>query len=451
MEKLNTPVSTSTILVTDLSHEGRGIAHIDGKTTFIENALPGETVLIHYVKKHRQYDEAKAIEIFNSSPNRVTPLCSHYGICGGCSLQHLSTDAQLQHKEKALLEQLAHTAGVQPKILLPPLKAMNWGYRRRARLGVKYVTKKQVVLVGFREKNGRYLAQLQGCEILDPKVGQLISPLQNLISALKAYQTIPQIEVAVGDDTLALVFRHLDPLEIEDETTLKAFAKNYQLQLYLQPGNESTIHCIWPETAPNPLSYRLHPNGLLDRPLELLFEPNHFIQINAAINQAMISCAMELLAPNFSDQILDLFCGLGNFSLPLATQCQSVIGVEGSPELVARARKNAMHNAITNTQFYSADLTRTIKGEAWAQQAFNKLLLDPPRSGAFDIIRQFSSWKLERIVYISCNSATLARDAGELAKQGYSLQQAGIMDMFPHTQHSETICLFTKKVSSHAR
>lgn len=432
------------ILITRLTHEGRGIAHIDGKTTFVENALPGETVSIAYLRKHRQYDEAQAIEILNPSLDRTIPLCPHYSICGGCRLQHLNTDAQLQHKENALLAQLAHTAGIKPKILLPPLRATSWGYRRRARLGVKYVTKKQAVLVGFREKNGRYLAQLQGCETLDSKVAQLISPLQRLISSLKAYQVIPQIEVALGDETLALVFRHLSALATEDETQLKCFAKDYQLQLYLQPGNESTIHCIWPEITPPPLSYRLHPNGLLTRPLELFFEPADFIQINAAINQSMVSCAMTLLAANCRDQLLDLFCGLGNFSLPLATQCQSVIGVEGSPGLVARARKNAMHNGITNTQFYSTDLTAPIQDNAWAQHTFSKLLLDPPRSGALDIIQKISSWALERIVYVSCNPATLARDAGELAKQGYSLEQAGIIDMFPHTHHSEIICLFTK-------
>lgn len=443
MEKLKL-ASASPISITALSHEGRGIAHINGKTTFIQNALPGENVLIQSTKKHRQYDEAKSIAILKTSSDRVTPQCAHYGVCGGCSLQHLNTDAQLRHKEKTLLDQLTHIAGIQPETLLSPLKGASWGYRRRARLGVKYVAKKQAVLVGFREKNGRYLAQLQGCETLAPKIGQLISPLQSLIGSLKAYQAIPKIEAALGDDTLALVFRHLTPLGIEDQVKLKTFAREHQLQLYLQPGNESTTHCIWPEINPKPLCYRLNPNKLLTRSLELCFEPHHFIQINATVNQSMIHRTMELLAPNFSDQILDLFCGLGNFSLPLATRCRSVIGVEGFSELVAQARKNAMHNAISNAQFYTADLSTCIKEQAWSQQSFNKLLLDPPRSGAFDIIQQISSWRIERIVYVSCNSASLARDAGELVKQGYKLQHAGVMDMFPHTEHSEAICLFTK-------
>lgn len=443
MEKLNTTLNCP-VSITDLSHEGRGIARINGKTVFIQDALPGEIALIQITKKHRQYDEAKATMILNASPDRVTPRCSHYGICGGCSLQHLNTDAQLQHKEKSLLTQLKHLAKIQPDVLLPPLKAKNWGYRRRARLGVKYVAKKQAVLVGFREKNGRYLAELQSCAALEPKISQLILPLQKVIRSLQVYQAIPQIEVALGDEILALVFRHLVPLEKEDHAKLKTFAMENQLQLYLQPGNESTMHCIWPEMDSKPLRYHLHADSLLPKPLELFFEPRHFIQINATINQSMIKRAIELLAPNFSDQILDLFCGLGNFSLPLATQCQSVIGVEGSSELVAQAKKNAMHNTISNVQFYTSDLSKPIKEQAWSQKSFNKLLLDPPRSGAFEIIQQISSWQIERIVYVSCNSATLARDAAELIKQGYHLAQAGVMDMFPHTQHSEAICLFTK-------
>jgi 23S rRNA (uracil1939-C5)-methyltransferase len=445
MENL-TPLATDSapIFITGISHEGRGIAHINGKITFIENALPGETVLIAYNKKRRCYNEAKSIQILQASKERIQPQCLHYSICGGCNLQHLSGEAQLQHKEKTLLEQFTHFAGIQPTSLLPPLTADNcWGYRRRARLGVKYVAKKQAVLVGFREKNGRYLAQLQACETLDPRVGQLLVPLQQLIITLKAYQTIPQIEAALGDETVALVFRHLLPLDSADQEKLRDFAEQHQLQLYLQPGNENSTHCIWPKN-PKLLSYHLNNDNYLPSRLELLFEPKHFIQINADINQAMVTRAMELLATNFSDRILDLFCGLGNFSLPLATRCQSVVGIEGHNELVERAKINAVHNAINNASFYTADLTTSIQKETWAQQTFNKILLDPPRSGALELIQQIKRWNIERIVYVSCNPASLARDAGELVKQGYSLQQAGIMDMFPQTHHSEAICLFTK-------
>jgi 23S rRNA (uracil1939-C5)-methyltransferase len=442
MENLKTlSTNTTPVVITGISHEGRGIAHINGKITFIENALPGEIVLIAYNKKRRAYDEARSIQILNASTDRTQPECLHYDICGGCSLQHLSNQAQLQHKEKTLLEQLTHFAKTKPKSLLPPLKGPSWGYRRRARLGVKYVAKKQAVLVGFREKNGRYLAQLQTCKTLDPRVGQLLLPLQQLIHKLNAFQAIPQIEVAMGDEIVGLVFRHLSPLDSSDQMQLKKFAEHHQIQLYLQPGNESSTHCIWPEN-PKLLSYRLENEGY--KSLELLFEPKHFVQINADINQTMIQRAMELLSPNFSDRILDLFCGLGNFSLPLATRCQFVVGIEGYTELVERAKANAEHNAINNTQFYTADLTGSILEEAWTQQTFNKILLDPPRSGALEIIQQIAHWNVERIVYVSCNPASLARDAGELVKQGYSLEQAGIMDMFPQTHHSEAICLFTK-------
>lgn len=433
--------NTTPVVITGISHEGRGIAHINGKITFIENALLGETVLITYNKKRRTYDEARSIQILKASTDRIQPECLHYNTCGGCSLQHLSNQAQLQHKEKTLVDQLTHFAKIKPKSLLPPLKGTNWGYRRRARLGVKYVAKKQAVLVGFREKNGHYLAQLQTCKTLDPRVGQLLVPLQQLIHKLNAFQAIPQIEAAMGDEILGLVFRHLSPLDSSDQMQLKKFAEQHQIQLYLQPGNENSTHCIWPKD-PKLLSYHLENKGY--KPLELLFEPKHFIQINADINQAMIQRAMELLSPNFSDRILDLFCGLGNFSLPLATRCQFVVGVEGHAELVERAKANARHNAINNTQFFTADLTSSILEEAWAQQAFNKILLDPPRSGALEIIQQIADWNVEKIVYVSCNPASLARDAGELVKQGYSLQQAGIMDMFPQTHHSEAICLFTR-------
>jgi 23S rRNA (uracil1939-C5)-methyltransferase len=445
MENLKTLSGNITpVVITGISHEGRGIAHINGKITFIENALPGETVLITYSKRRRSYDEAKSIQILSASADRAQPQCPHYDNCGGCSLQHLSNQAQLHHKEKTLIEQLAHFAEFKnPKssLLLPPITGRSWGYRRRARLGVKYVAKKQAVLVGFREKNGRYLAQLQTCKTLAPRVDQLLVPLQQLIHSLNAFQAIPQIEVAMGDEVLGLVFRHLSPLDSSDQIQLKTFAKQHQIQLYLQPGNESTIHCIWPE-SPELLSYCLENRGY--KSLELLFEPKHFIQINSDINQAMIQRSMELLSPNFSDRILDLFCGLGNFSLPLALRCQFVVGIEGCTELVEQAKANAEHNSIKNTQFYTADLSGSILKEAWSQQTFNKILLDPPRSGALEIIQQVAHWNVERIVYVSCNPASLARDAGALIKQGYNLQQAGIMDMFPQTHHSEAICLFTK-------
>ncbi|MGC1853779.1 MAG: TRAM domain-containing protein, partial [Candidatus Aquirickettsiella sp.] len=274
MENLKLLTDTIPVVITGISHEGRGIAHVNGKITFIENALPGETVLIAYNKRRRSHDEAKSIQILKASADRTQPSCLHYDSCGGCNLQHLNNQAQLQHKEKTLVDQLSHFTTIKPKSLLPPLTGASWGYRRRARLGVKYVAKKQAVLVGFREKNGRYLAQLQTCKTLDPRVGQLLVPLQQLIHKLKAFQAIPQIEAAMGDEILGLVFRHLVPLDSSDQMQLQAFAEQYHIQLYLQPGNESSTHCIWPED-PKLLSYRLENKGY--KPLELLFEPKHFV------------------------------------------------------------------------------------------------------------------------------------------------------------------------------
>jgi len=427
--------------ISALTHDGRGIAHINGKTTFIENALPGEEVLFSYTKKHSKYDEGKTTEILSPSADRVTPQCQHYGICGGCALQHLSGAAQLNLKQKTLLEQLKHFGGVEPENLLPPLEGPLWGYRRRGRLGAKYVVKKQAVLVGFREKNGRYLADLQSCEVLDPKVGTLLVPLQNLIAGLKSFQHIPQIEVAISDDTTGLVFRHMVPLDSSDIAALKNFAQTNHIQLYLQPGDTHSIHCIWPEKDPKQLYYQLP-----QQKLELHFNPSDFTQINSEINRKMVNLALELLEPKISDQILDLFCGLGNFTLAIAQQCKEVIGIEGSEALVAQAQKNAQHNNIHNAFFYAANLASDSLSGEWTKQNFNKILLDPPRTGALEIIQNFPKWDIERIVYVSCNPATLARDAGELAKQGYRLFKAGIMDMFPHTNHVEAISLFIKTV-----
>lgn len=432
----NNPTSAK---ITALSHDSRGIAQINGKTIFIEGALPGEEVLFSYTKQRGKYDEGKIVEIITPSPERVTPLCQHFGICGGCAMQHLSSEAQLALKQKTLLEQLKHFGNIQPQKILPPLTGPAWAYRRKARLGVKYVIKKQTVLVGFREKNGRYLADIKRCEILHPSVGPKIHLLQTLINQLKGYNQIPQIEVAIGDEATALIFRHMTPLESSDITQLIAFGQTHNIHIYLQPSKPSSIHCIWPDVKLNRLYYRLPKYQL-----ELGFHPTDFTQINAEINCQMIDQALNLLAPHANDRILDLFCGLGNFTLPIAQQCMEAIGVEGDLELVGRAQENAQRNNISNAYFHQADLTTDFNSANWTQGGFTKILLDPPRSGALEIVQTLSRWNAERIVYVSCNPATLARDAGELAKQGYHLQCAGIIDMFPQTHHVEAMCLFTK-------
>jgi len=437
-QKSNTPV-TAEAIITGLSHDGRGITQINGKKVFIENALPGEKVTFNYTKHHSRYAEGKAIDSQIRSLDRVEPLCQHFTICGGCALQHMSNATQLQLKQQMLLEQLQHFGGIQPKEILPPLVANQWGYRRKARLGVKYVAKKEAVLVGFREKNGRYLADLKRCEVLHPKVGTLIEALKSLISSLAAYQTIPQIEIAVGDDATALIFRHMEPLNKEDIDKLINFGKQHQLDIYLQPGKPETTHIIYPVDKPHRLHYRLPAYNI-----EFSFHPADFTQINYEINQQMIARALDLLQPQETDHILDLFCGLGNFTLPIAKQVAKVIGVEGAAEMVARAKENATQNNIHNVEFYAANLAGDLSSAPWLQQKYDKILLDPPRTGALEIIKQLQSINAKRIVYISCNPATLARDTGELVAQGYKLLKAGIMDMFPHTHHVEAIALFEK-------
>ncbi len=435
---VNTPIPTE-ITITGLTHDGRGIAQINGKKIFIENALPGEKVNFTYTKRHGRYDEGKSIDILIPSPDRVEPICKHFTVCGGCALQHMSTAAQLQLKQTMLLEQFKHFGGVQPKEILSPLIANNAGYRRKARLGVKYVIKKERLLVGFREKNGRFLADLSSCEVLHPKVGHLIESLRELIAHLNAYQTIPQIEVAIGDDATALIFRHMEPLSDADINQLINFAKLHQLDIYLQPSNPQSIHLLWPPEKQERLHYQLPAYNI-----EFSFHPTDFTQVNYAMNQQMVARALELLNPDSNDHILDLFCGLGNFTLPIAQLAAQVVGVEGSVEMANRATENAKKNNITNVQFYAANLTEELSTAIWQQQTYDKILLDPPRTGALEIIKQLPALKAKRIVYISCNPATLARDAGELVAQGYQLIKAGLMDMFPHTHHIEAIALFEK-------
>lgn len=440
MTKIPTlPPITATI--TALSHDGRGITQINGKTTFIEGALPGETVTFSYTRRHGKYDEGRAISIDNPAAERAVPLCQHYTICGGCSLQHLSSEAQLQLKQNMLLEQLRHFGGAEPDILLPPITGPVWGYRHKARLGVKFVHKKNAVLVGFREKNGRYLADLERCVVLHPSVGELITPLKILISTLDAYQTIPQIEVAVSDTTAALVFRHMAPLSPADIARLTEFAQEHSLHLYLQPGGPQSTHLLWPQLSDQQLHYRLE-----DYQLDFAFEPGDFTQINTVINRQMIARAIELLALKSTDRVLDLFCGLGNFTLPIARYCAEIIGIEGSADLIVRATKNAAQNQISNAHFYQADLTTAFAQTNWGQLRYDKILLDPPRTGALEMIQQITNFAASRIVYVSCNPATLARDTRILIQQGYRLAQTGIMDMFPHTHHVEAIALFEKSI-----
>jgi 23S rRNA (uracil1939-C5)-methyltransferase len=433
------PIETQ---IESLSHDGRGVARIEGKTTFIDGALAGETVKFLYIKKHSKYDEGKTVEVVASeNADRVEAKCQHFGVCGGCSLMHMSPEAQLRLKQKTLTEHLDHFGNIEPQQWLEPLKGPLWGYRRKARLGVKNVVKKDRVLVGFREKGAPYLAVLDQCEVLDPRVGLRLTELGTMIEGLEANSRIAQIEVAMDDDHVALIFRNLDELSASDQQALIAYGQQHNLWIYLQPGGPDTVSPIWPE---NPQLSYAPAEGL-----QLDFAPNDFTQVNAEINIKMIQRTMELLDVSAEDRILDLFCGLGNFTLPLADKVTEVVGVEGDEALVRHAKANATKNALANATFEQADLTKTeLKDYPWAKAGFNKILLDPPRSGAFEVLHQLAALGAERLVYVSCNPATLARDAGELVNNhGYTLVSAGVMDMFPHTTHVESIALFVKKIT----
>jgi 23S rRNA (uracil1939-C5)-methyltransferase len=430
------PVETH---IESLSHDGRGVARIEGKTVFIDGALAGEQVKFVYSKMHSKYDEGRTIEVLQAANDRVDAKCQHFGVCGGCSLMHMAPEAQLALKQKTLEEHLNHFGNVTPEQWLAPLTGPLWGYRRKARLGVKHVPKKERVLVGFREKGTPYLALLERCEVLDPRVGARLAELGEMIAKLEGFNRIAQIEVAMDDEHTALVFRNLDPLSEQDQQALIAYGQANDLWIYLQSGGPDTVTPLWPE---NPqLSYAP------EEGLNLEFEPNDFTQVNAGINKKMIHRTMELLEISADDRILDLFCGLGNFTLPLAKRVTEVVGVEGDEALVRHALDNAAKNGLANATFEQADLTKTeLKDYPWAKAGFNKILLDPPRSGAFEVLHQLAALGAERIVYVSCNPATLARDAGELVNNhGYTLVSTGVMDMFPHTTHVESIALFVKK------
>ena len=432
-----TPVAAT---IESLSHDGRGIARLDGKTTFIDNALPGEQVFFQYTFMRRKFDEGRAVDILEPSPDRVTPPCAHSLICGGCSLQHLDPAVQIQRKQAVLAEQLEHFGGLRPDRWLEPLTGPVTGYRGKARLGVKYVDAKGDTLVGFREKRNSLIADLAQCEVLIPEVGHRFRDLRALINGLDCRRRLPQIEVARGDDAVALVFRHLDPLSPADQDALVAFCRENGLQCYLQPGNESTVHRVWPEEGEERLYYR-HPEA----DVEMAFHPSDFTQVNAEINRRMVPLALDLLEVEAHHQVLDLFCGLGNFTIPAARRAAGVVGVEASDAMVRRGYENARRNGLENVAFHAWDLDSEPKGQPWARQRYERVLLDPPRSGALEMVRMMPQFGAEKLVYVSCNPATLARDAGELVARGYRLSGAGVMDMFPHTAHVESIALFDRR------
>jgi 23S rRNA (uracil1939-C5)-methyltransferase len=426
--------------ITTLSHDGRGIAaENNGKITFVSGALPGEDITFRISKAHKHFNEGYAVDILKASPERTLPVCPHFGVCGGCTLQHLQMDAQIAHKQNILLEQLWHFGRVEPQKVLAPLSAGSEGYRRKARLGVRFVEKKGKILVGFREKSSQVLADISDCAVLHPAVGKNFLEISQLLNSLDNRTEIAQIEVAMGDAAGALIFRHLVDLNHDDLEKLTAFGKKLNLHIYLQPNSPGTITKLWPADDNHRLQYALPDYGL-----DLQFHPQDFTQINGMVNPLMVKQALELLQLDASDTVLDLYCGLGNFTLPIARTAKQVTGIEGSLEMVNRARTNALANGISNTDFQVANLDLTPQAQPlWMQQQYTKILLDPARTGAQEIIKLFPQFAPRRIVYVSCNPATLARDAGTLVlKQGYTLTAVGAINMFPHTSHIEAMALF---------
>lgn len=431
----------TSIYIESLDQEGRGVGHADGKVVFVEGALPGERVTYrtHHRKPTFEIGEAGAI-LGRESFMRVAPHCPHFGVCGGCSLQHMEPGAQVAAKQRVLEENLARIGKVAPELMLPAIKGPAWGYRYRARLSARWVEKKGGALVGFHERRSSYIADMETCLVLPPRIGALIRPLRQLAGALSISERMPQVEVAIGDEVAVLVFRILAPLTAGDEAALREFADRHGIQIFLQPKGPDSAYRFHPEKAPE-LCYSLPEFGVT-----FPFQPTEFTQVNLPMNRVLVRRAVALLEPRPGERIADLFCGLGNFTLPIATRGAQVVGFEGSAALLARARENALRNGLAErASFVEADLF-SVTEEWWAGQGrFDKMLIDPPRTGAVDAVKSLGDDAPGRIVYMSCSPATLARDAGLLVHvKGYRLKAAGIINMFPHTAHVESVALFER-------
>lgn len=424
-------------VVVALTHDGAGIVR-EAKAAFVPGALPGERIRFRRQRRHRQHDEAELLELLVPSTDRAVPRCAHFGVCGGCALQHMDPAAQLRAKQQELAENLARIGRVEPATWLEPLAGPVWQYRRRARLGAKFVSKRGRVLVGFRERQKPYIAALERCEILAAPLDALITPLSLLLTGLDARESIPQIEVAVADNATVLVFRNLKELSERDRVALAAFGVQYSVHVYLQPGGLDTVAPL--DGKPATLEYQLP-----DESLRLEFQPTDFVQINGLLNRSLVARAVALLELRAEHRVLDLFCGLGNFTLPLARRVAEVVGIEGEAGLVARARHNAALNGLRNASFHVANLAEPNGGAAALAGRFDRVLLDPPRAGALEVLPRLAELGAERMVYVSCHPGTLARDLGVLCHEhGYRLAAAGVVDMFPHTTHVESIAVLEK-------
>ena len=427
-----------TAVVESLDHEGRGVAHVDGKAVFIDGALPREKVRYTASRRKNSYEIGQLQEILKESADRVEPRCKFFGLCGGCAMQHAGVPLQIAAKQRVLEDNLQRIGKVIPEQILPPISGAPWGYRHRARLSAHYVVKKGGALVGFREKKSRYVTDMNSCEVLAPNVGYLITPLRELMTSLAGRERIPQIEVAIGERVTVLVLRILEPLVENDEALLRRFADAHQIQWWVQTKGPETAVPLYPLDAPE-LTYCLP-----EFDLELGFRPTEFTQVNFAVNRLMVKRAVDLLDPRPGDEIADLFCGLGNFSLAIARRGAQVIGVEGSESLIKRAEDNAARNGLSErSRFLAADLYADAQGAMTRLPALSKMLIDPPRDGAIEICKLIDGNTVKRLVYVSCSPATLARDAEVLVhSKGYRLKAAGVVNMFPHTAHVESMALF---------
>jgi 23S rRNA (uracil1939-C5)-methyltransferase len=425
-------------IVESLDHEARGITRLDGKTVFVDGALPGERISYASFRRKPNYELAHLVEVVKPSSLRVEPRCVYFGVCGGCAMQHLDPAAQVAVKQRVLEDTLWHVGRVRPAQILPPVQGEAWGYRHRARFGVRKVPKKGGVLIGFHEKRSSYIADIRSCPILPPQVSGLLMPLRELIDGLSISERLPQVEIAVGEACTALVLRILQPLTADDEAQLRAFADRHGIVFYLQPKGPDSALRFHPLPGPR-LTY-----ALPEFAVELEFRPTDFTQVNHAVNRVLVRRALALLDARPGERVADLFCGLGNFTLPIARSGAQVVGVEGSPALVERGRQAAVANGLDgNIEFGVANLFECSEESLGALGRFDKMLIDPPREGAIEVVKALGDDRPRRIVYVSCDPATLARDAGVLVSvKGYRFRAAGIVNMFPHTAHVESVAVF---------
>jgi 23S rRNA (uracil1939-C5)-methyltransferase len=456
VENLDTSVDASGLIrcqVLSLSHEGRGLAKNKGKTQFVHLALPGETVLASLHAHRAKYDELNTEKVLLASDQRVEPSCPHFGECGGCSLQHMAHEAQVEHKKSVLAEQLNHFGELQTKHWLETVQSKPFGYRARCRLAVDYQQRGTKLCLGFRKKNSKSILDIEQCPVLEASMSEALPGIKQLLGALTSGKAVSHIELSSHEEGLALLLRHVKPLNEGDIARLVAYAQEHTWTLYLQGGNVQSIRKVWPETGDDYLSYRLssqYSSDIEDEDgvaLKLAYHPKDFTQVNRSVNQEMVQLALKIMDIQVQDRVLDLFCGLGNFTLPMARKAQQVVGVEGSAEMVARGEMNAKLNEIDNVTFCESNLYDDVSAQSWVNAEYDKILIDPPRAGAMEMVPVIASFKAKRIVYISCNPATLARDAGALVQHGYTLNQAGILDMFPHTEHVESIAVFDRNMA----